>query len=462
MRKLPFLLLALVIWANSSHAANPNKPWNVLLITADDLNADSVGWMGHPLKLTPNIDAFAAKAHQFVNNHVTVPICQPSRSAFMTGRVPHRNGALGFHPIREDVPTLVESLVGAGYFTAAINKTAHMKPDKKFPWTLTREGSGKQPGEFGKHVAGCLKAAAEAGKPFFLNANVTDPHRPFPGAAPNAKGKGLGDPIDAVPIGADKVPAFLEDLDDVRKEYAQYLTGVKRMDRSFGELMSALKTSGHADDTLIIFMSDHGMSFPFSKATVFRNGTWVPVLIYLPGMKKSQPHTEYVSSVDLMPTILDLLKLKQPPEMDGRSWLPLINAENQANRDYVITHVNTVSSGRSFAQRCVRTAERSLQFHAWVDGKTPLRVEAHNGLTFSALQRAAMSDARIKTRVEQLTVGTPLALYDISKDPNERHNVLDKVEYKKDLERLSQLLLDHMKKTDDPQMGAFRAALEKK
>ncbi|HVJ47198.1 MAG TPA: sulfatase-like hydrolase/transferase, partial [Luteolibacter sp.] len=97
------------------------KP-NVLLITADDMNADSPGWMGNPLKFTPNIDAFAAGSHRFIRNHVSAPICQPSRAAIMTGRVPHRSGGLGFNPINEGVPTLVTILKQNGYFTAALNK----------------------------------------------------------------------------------------------------------------------------------------------------------------------------------------------------------------------------------------------------------------------------------------------------------------------------------------------------
>src|SRR5215471_9602082 len=80
-------------------------PLNLLLVTADDMNADSTGFMGSKLGATPNLDAFAATAFRFEQCHVSAPICQPSRSAFMTGRVPHRNGALGFHPIRTDVPT---------------------------------------------------------------------------------------------------------------------------------------------------------------------------------------------------------------------------------------------------------------------------------------------------------------------------------------------------------------------
>ena len=78
-------------------------------------------------------DTFAKTAHRFVSSHVMVPICQPGRSVLMTGRVPHRNGAPGFNPIRRDVPTLVGVLRDAGYFTAVIAKAVHMAPADKFP-----------------------------------------------------------------------------------------------------------------------------------------------------------------------------------------------------------------------------------------------------------------------------------------------------------------------------------------
>src|SRR5262249_27491920 len=101
-------LLVAVVTVGSPPAAFPRP--NLLLVTADDLNGDSAGWMGNPLRATPRLDALAASAHRFVNAHVTASICQPSRSALLTGRVPHRNGALGFGPISADVPTLVEIL----------------------------------------------------------------------------------------------------------------------------------------------------------------------------------------------------------------------------------------------------------------------------------------------------------------------------------------------------------------
>ncbi|HUQ70854.1 MAG TPA: sulfatase-like hydrolase/transferase, partial [Planctomycetaceae bacterium] len=189
------LLTVLCLFGFTAPAAA--APLNLLIVTFDDMNADSAGHMGSKLGATPNLDAFAASAFVFEQAHVTVPICQPGRSAFMTGRVPHRNGALGFNPIRTDVPTLVEQLQAQGYYAAVIEKHAHMKPDEKFPWQLKQSGAGKNPALMRTHMDECLTAAKTAGKPFFINANVTDPHRPFPGGEPKANKKKAAKPIDS-------------------------------------------------------------------------------------------------------------------------------------------------------------------------------------------------------------------------------------------------------------------------
>ena len=145
--------------------------------------------------------------------------------------------------------------------------------------------------------------------------------------------------------------------------------------------------------------------------------------------------------------------------MDGRSWVPLLKGEKQADRDFVITHVNTVSSGKSFAQRCVRTKDRALMFHAWVGGPEKFRVEAMNGLSFAAMN--ASTDAKIQARVKQLVEGEPLMLFDTAADPSERKNLIRDPKYAGDVAELSKKLLAHMKKTDDPQTKAFEAALAK-
>src|SRR5436305_1909018 len=112
IRSTIFVTIGALAFAPAAVAAPPT---NLLFITADDMNADTPGFMGNPYGATPHLDKFAADAVRFERCHVVAPICQPSRSAMMTGRVPHRNGALGFNPIRKDVPTLVEMLRDQGY-----------------------------------------------------------------------------------------------------------------------------------------------------------------------------------------------------------------------------------------------------------------------------------------------------------------------------------------------------------
>lgn len=452
------LVLVFVIAACGAKAAESVKPLNVLLITADDMNADSGGWNGNTLGATPNLDAFARSAHRFINSHVTVPICQPGRSALMTGRVPHRNGALGFNPIHRDVPTLVEILRDHGYYTAAIAKAVHMAPADKFPWDAIGEQSlGKQPTKFAEKFRDILATAAKDNKPFFINANICDPHRPFIGG--EGKNKKGSDPISGARIfGANDVstPSFLEDIPQVREEVAQYYTSVSRFDVAFGLLMKELAATGRESDTIVVFMSDHGMSFPFSKATVYFNGTHSPVLIRIPGAEP-QTRDEFVSSVDVMPSILELLKIELPTEIDGRSWIPLLNGQKQADRDFVITHVNTVSSGKPFPQRCIRTKDRALMFHAWVGGPNPFRVEAMSGLSFAAMN--ASTDPAIQKRVKQLVEGEALMLFDTANDPAERNNLIDDPKYASDKAELSQKLFKHMQQTNDPQATAFEKAI---
>ncbi len=455
---LLFLVSVFCIASNVSLAAESPQPKNLLVITADDMNADSSGWNGNKLGATPNLDAFAKAAHRFINGHVTVPICQPGRSALMTGRVPHRNGALGFNPIHRDVPTLVEILRESGYYTATIAKAVHMAPAEKFPWHAVGEQAlGKQPVKFAESFREMLTAAAKENKPFFINANICDPHRPFITA------KAKAEELEGVRIYKPEevtVPAFLEDIPPVREEVAQYYTTVSRFDVAFGLVMKEFAATGHDDDTIVVFWSDHGMAFPFSKATVYQNGTWSPVLIHIPGTKEPQTRTEFVSSVDVMPTVLELLGVTSPPGMDGRSLVPLLDGELQPDRDFVVTHVNTVNSGKSFAQRCIRTKDRSLMFHAWAGGPNKFRVEAMSGLSFAAMNSS--TDEKIQARVKQFVEGETLMLFDTAADPAERKNLIHDPKYANDLAELSQKLLAHLKKTNDPQTVAFEEAIAKK
>ncbi|HSH96423.1 MAG TPA: sulfatase/phosphatase domain-containing protein, partial [Roseimicrobium sp.] len=165
-------------------------------------------------------------------------------------------------------------------------------------------------------------------------------------------------------------------------------------------------------------------------------------------------------SVDIMPTLLDLLGVKHPDGMDGRSWAPLLDGQKQEGRDFVITHVNTVSSGMSLPQRCIRTKDWALIFHAWPDGTARFRVEAMSGITYKAIADAGSADKRIESRVKQLRVGEPLMFFNELTDSSERNNLVRDTNYRPEIERLAKNLLVHMEKTADPQTENFKKALE--
>jgi hypothetical protein len=123
----------------------------------------------------------------------------------------------------------------------------------------------------------------------------------------------------------------------------------------------------------------------------------------------------------------------------------------------VITHVNTVSSGKSLPQRCIRTKDHSLMFHGWVGGEVPFRVEAMSGLSFAAMNAA--DDAKVRARVKQLVEGEPLMFFDLAADPTERVNRIDDPKYASEIAELSTGLLEAMRRTEDPQTEAFAAAI---
>lgn len=440
-----------------------NKPWNLLIITADDLNADSLGWMGSTVGATPNIDAFAAECHQFRNCHTPVPICQPSRAVLMTGCWPHHNGAPSFGPVRDDVTTLTETMKRAGYFTAAINKTHHMMPRKKFDWDLMFDGSGKNPAALREHFEKCLTSSNN--KPFFINANSTDPHGPFAinqdAVTGRKREREIVAPVEPFSERDVVIPSFLENLPEVRREVAQYFSVVRRFDQSFGELVDALRQSGRMENTIVVFVSDHGISMPFSKATLYRHATRTPVLVRVPSTSQPVVSEDMLSSIDLMPTILDLLGLPIPKSIDGKSWRPLFHGKARDDNHCVFTQIDAVKSGRKFPGRCVRTKSLAYIWNSWANGRTRFRIgtgSTRKRLSWKALLDASAQDSRLKGRVNHYLYRAPEEFYNDQSDPNERINLIDDPRCQSEIARLKALLQEHLDKTDDPLAARFRRA----
>jgi len=449
--------------APEKEKAKPKPKYNLLFITLDDMNWSMPGFMGGESGLTPNLDKLAARSMRFVNCRAAVPICQPSREAMMTGLFPTHSGASGFTPIYEGTPTLTSILQDAGYFTACIHKVGHMLPLSCFPWDYFRPGKDRSPKEYETQVRISIDAAKAVGKPFFVCCNINDPHRPFYGSPEAAKLDHSEDGDYKIPqeIGPDDVtvPPFLEDLPDIRKELAQYSNSVQRLDISIGKILKVVEECGSANNTIIFFSSDHGMPFPFAKATGYDSGSRTPALLYWPGMRSPGAFSELTQNVDYLPTLLDLMGMPHPERLDGKSWLPLITKNEWKPREYIVTSVNTLSSGINYPTRTVQDMKYSLIFSPWADGKFRYSSESLFGLTFAAMVKAAETDPKIAARVEQLTVSTPYAFFDLEADPGQRVNLIDKPEHQARIKEMQAFLLHHMEQTSDPQLENFQIFL---
>jgi N-sulfoglucosamine sulfohydrolase len=457
-------------------AAQADERLNVLWITVDDMSCDSVGAFGCELAgITPNIDRLAAEGLRFEHAHVTVAICQPTRAVWMTGRYPHRSGALGFDRIRSGVPTLVEAVHDAGWFTGLLGKTPHVVPSRHDAFDVIVKalalGQGRSPERYREAAKAFFAKSVEAGKPFFLMANAHDPHRPFAGSQQEANRKkrdrnkkGRTDfPEAKVEYDPREVPlpGFLPDLDPVRLELAEYFTSVHRADATVGALLRALDESGLAARTLVMFLSDHGMPLPFAKTNCWRHSTRTPWIVRWPETTEPGAVDEkhMIAGIDLAPTILDALELDPLDGADGRSFAPLLRGETQDGRERVFTHINTIASKRSYAMRAVDDRRFGYIYNAWSDGETVFRNESQSGRTFRAMRQAAERDPAVRARVELFVHRVPEELYDYANDPDALENLIDDPAQAKRVAEFRRLLRDEMRKTGDPELGAYETFL---
>jgi N-sulfoglucosamine sulfohydrolase len=439
---------------------------NVLYITADDLGADSLGVFGCGLPgISPNIDALAAEGMRFERAHVTVAVCQPCRSVWMTGRYPHRNGAMGFQPINLDVPTLPATLSKSGYFNGIMAKVGHLAPREKFAWDVVVEADdlnqGRDPALWYKHVKDFLKEARASGKPFFPMANSQDPHRPWPGSEVETQtrtNKNFPTASRHYKPEEIEVPGFLPDIPEVRTELAQYYSAVHRCDETVGQILRALKEEGLEDNTIVFFQSDNGASFPTAKSCVYNHSTRTPLIVRWPGKVKagSVNREDFVSGIDMMPTVLDAAGVPQVDGMDGRSFLPLLRGEKQSGREKVVTVYHKTSANNEYPMRCVRNGRFAYIFNGWADGRTVYKAEPLGGISFKGMQSAAEKDPKLAERVRFIQYRAPEEFYDMEADPNELNNLIGDSKHKPTIEKMRAELLEWMVATKDPLLDAFK------
>ncbi len=309
--------------------AGSGSPANILLITTDDQGLQA-GCYGDSLAVTPHLDALTASGVLFERGYTTQASCSPARASMLTGLYPHQNGQIGLaghHPeyrVKAGTPNLPVLLAKAGYATAILGKL-HISPGEAFPFDFSWANHGEP--ALTRDVRMVAAKAAEfldgpaAEKPFFLYVNYFDPHRPFDAGANQTEGlpEQPYTEADVKPLaylGMDGKPA--------RTEAAAYYNAIRRMDTGLGMLFDVLKERERWDNTLVVFIGDHGPPFTRAKTTVYEAGEQIPFIVRWPGVSVDGTRSEaLVSVVDIMPTVLDAAGVAPPP-MAGKNLRPLL------------------------------------------------------------------------------------------------------------------------------------------
>jgi N-sulfoglucosamine sulfohydrolase len=445
-----FLLLAMAVTA-------ADKP-NIVFITADDLNFDSLCCYGCPIAgITPHLDRLASEGMRFDRAYSTVAVCQPVRQTMLTGLYPHRSGSMGFFPIKPGVRTLNQQMRDAGYLMAMIGKNAHYQPREQFVLDYEENQISRYPEKIAEATRTFIGMARAQNKPFLHFVNCTDPHRPFITGPDNlANGAPPSRYIRNEEI--TEVPGFLEDLPGVRRELAHYFTSVRRLDDCVGAVLRVLDELGLREDTLVMFYGgDHGMALPFAKSNCYEDSSRGSLLVRWPGRvpagKVDKRH--FVSTLDFTPTLLDAAQVPPIPGMDGRSFLPLLQGGEQDGRDRILTFYNQSSGQKWLLMRSLRTATRSYIWNAWSDGKMQYSAENMDGLTWKAMLAAAKSDPRIKARTDFYIHRVPEEFYDMTGDRYERANLIADPARQAEIEAARAELLAELRRIGDPLAEAF-------
>lgn len=461
-----------IVWLFCALACLPvaaaDRP-NLLLITVDDMNADSVGVFGSAVPdTTPNIDQLASQGMRFDMAHVQVANCMPSRNVMWSGRYPHSNKVLGFYPVKEPgYPVLADLMGQAGYFTAIRNKTKDSTPYKPYHWDLVLDKSEqgavldkRDPQSFGVSTLRAIKAAKRAGKPFSLMINISDPHVPFAGF--DRKGNRIDDPfIPSRRYTAEEVavPGFLPDYLVVREELAHYYSSVRRADDAVGEVLRALADGGAADNTLVLFLSDHGMPFPFAKTQLYHHSTRTPLIVRWPGKVKagSVDAAHMVSAVDILPTLLASVGAAMPEGIEGRSFLPLLRGQTQGDRQRVFKEYHENSGGFTAPSRAVESPDYLYIFNPWSDGKYSMSSATMFTKTFKKMREMAKTDQAMAARIEFFFKRTIEEFYDLKADPNCLSNLMDQPDQLQRIEGFRGEMQSWMAQTSDPMADTFIA-----
>ncbi|WNC73080.1 sulfatase [Thalassotalea psychrophila] len=354
------ILISFNTSASGDNITKNTRP-NILLLVAEDMSSH-VKAFGDDIAITPNIDALAAKSIMYPNSFTTAGVCAPSRTGLITGV---HQASIGGQHMRtrdykeslyravpnEEIKAFPELLRKNGYYTYVSSKldyqfseiTAHSGPFTVWDY------EGSKPDWKGR----------EQDQPFFgmYHFNISHESALFPEKVAKNVAKGIVKQI--IKPKEVSVPAYYPDTKIVREALAQIYNNVSAMDRQVGAILDRLKAEGLADNTIIIWTTDHGDGLPRGKREIYDSGIKVPLVVHWPekyqpeGISENTVNQQLISFVDLAPSILAMANVDVPSYIQGSALL----ADNAlAKREYVFASKDRLDE-QYFYERAVRSSE---------------------------------------------------------------------------------------------------------
>jgi len=461
---------------NSGRGRGPN----IFFTISDDQTWMHAGAYGDPAIETPAFDRIAKGGVLFRHAYVACPSCTPSRGAVLTGRPIWQleQGGQLFGTLPAKFAVFPRMLEQAGYFIGWAGAKA-WGPGELEPGGRTQDPAGRH---YNRHR---LDDVPEGMVPddYYRNfldfLNDREPEQPFcfwfgPGEAHRSFKKGIGRESGIDP-GQVRGPGCLPDAAQVRDDIADYYAEIERYDRDLGRMLDHLQETGELDNTLVIVTSDNGMPFPRCKATLYDAGVRVPFAVRFPAkIPGGRTVEDFVSLIDVAPTVLDACSLEIPREMAGASLMPILASNRSGrvdpDRDFVVTaferHTLCRPNDVGYPMRSIRTHDylyiRNYQPGRWPAGDPDLE-SVHQGVygdIDNGPSKSFMLEHRKDPEFEHLfRLGFGKRpgeeLYDVKKDPHQLNNLAGDPQYAEIKAGLSEKMIQYLQNRADPRMDGL-------
>ena len=402
------------------------KP-NILYIHSHDTGR-YIQPYGHAIE-TPQLQKLAEEGVLFRQNFCVNPTCSPSRAALLTGCYPHENGMFGLahrgFALNDYRQHIIHALHREGYLSVlAGQQHIATRTDRQADWQVIGYDRHLEEPQYAR-AAEFLTSAPQA--PFFLSVGFDETHREFPalGDAPDNPGYCLP-------------PTPLPDSPQTWQDMARFKASARILDRKMGVVFEALDRSGLADNTLVICTTDHGIAFPRMKCNLHDSGIGAMLIIRGPGgFTGGKVIDGMTSHLDIFPTICDLLQIKRPCWLRGKSMLPLVRGNVEELHEELFFEVNYHAACEPM--RAARTAR--WKYIKRYDGRTsPVLPNCDDGES-----KSLWIDHGWREKVL-----TEESFFDLVFDPHETNSLANNPAYRHVLADMRVRLVRWMKETDDP------------